>query len=70
MVPTMKKKTAMSSHAAKLHGFHSHKRRSHAWRRAFLIAALAAALLAGLGSAENSHEQSVFGDLPKAYAAP
>ena len=63
----MKKKTAMSSHAAKL-GYHQHKRRSHAWRRAILIAALAAALLAGLTSAGNSHDQSVFGELPKAHS--
>ena len=58
----MKKKRAMNSHAA--HGYDHHKRRAHAWRRAFLIAALAAALLAGLGSAENATEQSVFGDQP------
>ena len=60
----MKKKRAMNSHTAKLHGFQHHKRRAHAWRRAFLIAALAAALLAGLSSAESAREQSVFGDVP------
>ena len=63
----MKKKTAMNSHAAKLQEFH-HKRRAHAWRLAFLIAALAAALLAGLGSAGGANERSVFGDLPTAHA--
>ena len=68
MVPTMKKKTDMNSHAAKLQGFHQ-RRRSHAWRRACLIAALAAALLAGLSSADGGHDQSVFGDLPKAYGS-
>ena len=60
----------MSSHAAKLQNlFHrSAKRRTHAWRRAFLIAALAAALFAGLSSAENANvQQSVFGDLPHAH---
>jgi hypothetical protein len=61
----------MSTHAAKFHHlFHRNaKRRVHAWRRACLIAALAAALFAGLSSAENaSEQQSVFGDLPHGYA--
>jgi len=53
----------MNSHVAKLS-----KRRSHAWRRAFLIAALAAALLAGLGKADNARENSVFSDLPSSFA--
>ena len=61
----------MSTYAAKLqHLFHRNaKHRSHAWRRAVLIAALAAALFAGLSFAEGAGEKdSVFGQLPSEFA--
>jgi hypothetical protein len=60
----------MNARTAKFfHPYQRRSRRHNAWRKAFLIAALAAALLAGLGSTENSRkDHSVFGDAPASYA--